>query len=63
MPAYTYKCINCGVEEVRIAGIDDDTALCVNCGDLMLRLDEDIFRPYFTGMEVEEVREEKVQNG
>lgn len=63
MPAYTYKCINCGVEEVRIAGLDDDTALCVACGDLMLRLDEDVFRPYFAGTEVEPAQEEKVQNG
>ncbi len=29
MPAYEYKCIDCGAEEERIAGLDDNTALCV----------------------------------
>ncbi|AEB08162.1 FmdB family zinc ribbon protein [Desulfobacca acetoxidans] len=47
MPAYEYKCIHCGKEEVRIGGLDDDTALCIECGNLMLRLNEDIFWPYF----------------
>lgn len=47
MPSYEYKCIQCGAEEERIGGLDDNTALCVECGDLMLRLNEDIFRPYF----------------
>ena len=63
MPAYTYKCIQCAVEEVRIAGLDDDTAICLACGDLMLRLDEDIFRPYFAGPDYDEVQENQVQNG
>lgn len=54
MPSYEYKCIHCGAEEERIAGLDDNTALCVDCGNLMLRLNEDIFRPYF-----EQVGEEK----
>ncbi len=30
-----------------MAGCDDYTALCAHCGGLMLRLDEDVFRPYF----------------
>jgi putative FmdB family regulatory protein len=47
MPSYEYKCIHCGAEEERIGGLDDNTALCVECGDLMLRLNEDAFRPYF----------------
>jgi putative FmdB family regulatory protein len=47
MPSYEYKCIHCGAEEERIGGLDDNTALCVDCGNLMLRLDEDVFRPYF----------------
>jgi putative FmdB family regulatory protein len=47
MPSYEYKCIHCGAEEERIGGLDDNTALCVDCGNLMLRLNEDIFRPYF----------------
>lgn len=47
MPAYEYQCINCQTKEVRIGGLDDKTAICMNCGDLMLRLDDDVFRPYF----------------
>jgi hypothetical protein len=30
-----------------VAGLDDHTALCTQCGSLMLRLDEDVFQPYF----------------
>jgi len=30
-----------------VAGLDDHTALCIQCGGLMLRLDEDVFQPYF----------------
>jgi len=58
MPSYEYKCIDCGAEEERIAGLDDNTALCVDCGNLMLRLNEDVFRPYF-----EEASEERVVTG
>lgn len=58
MPAYEYKCIDCGAEDVRIGGLDDNTALCVDCGNLMLRLGEDAFRPYF-----EETLEEKPATG
>jgi putative FmdB family regulatory protein len=47
MPSYEYKCIHCGAEEERIGGLDDNTALCMDCGNLMLRLNEDVFRPYF----------------
>jgi putative FmdB family regulatory protein len=59
MPAYEYKCIDCGAEEERIAGLDDNTALCVDCGSLMLRLDEDVFRPYFEQADAEKPAEEK----
>jgi hypothetical protein len=31
-----------------VAGLDDHTALCVDCGGIMLRVDEDIFQAYFT---------------
>jgi putative FmdB family regulatory protein len=58
MPSYEYKCIHCGVEEERIGGLDDNTALCMDCGNLMLRLDEDVFRPYFE----QAVPEKVVQN-
>lgn len=47
MPIYYYQCVDCGARDERIAGIDDHTAICVNCGGLMLRLDGDIFQPYF----------------
>jgi putative FmdB family regulatory protein len=47
MPIYEYQCVDCGGQDQRVAGLDDHTALCTQCGGLMLRLDEDIFRPYF----------------
>jgi hypothetical protein len=27
--------------------VDDHTALCISCEGLMLRLNEDVFQPYF----------------
>ncbi len=47
MPIYTYQCVDCGAPDQRVAGLDDHTAICTDCGGLMLRLDEDVFRPYF----------------
>lgn len=47
MPAYEYQCVDCGCREKRVAGLDDHTAVCIQCGSLMLRLDDDIFSPYF----------------
>jgi putative FmdB family regulatory protein len=47
MPIYEYRCVECGTRDERVAGLDDATALCVACSALMLRLDEDIFKPYF----------------
>jgi hypothetical protein len=47
MPVYEYQCISCRTAEVRIGALDDNTAICMDCGDLMLRMDEDIFKPYF----------------
>ncbi len=47
MPIYSYQCVECGGREERVAGIDDATALCVSCGGLMLRLDDDLLQPYF----------------
>ena len=43
MPLYEYQCVDCSAKDQRVAGIDDHTALCVKCGGLMLRLDEDVF--------------------
>lgn len=47
MPIYEYQCVDCRGLDQRVAGLDDQTAICVQCGGLMLRLDEDVFRPYF----------------
>lgn len=47
MPAYHYQCTHCQVTECRIAGVDDHLAICAGCGHLMLRLDSDLFSPYF----------------
>jgi len=47
MPLYEYQCVDCGGWDQRVAGLDDHTAICAHCGGLMLRLDEDVFRPYF----------------
>lgn len=52
MPIYDYQCVDCGAREQRVAGLDDHTALCVACGGLMLRLDVDVFRPYFEAPQV-----------
>ena len=46
MPIYDYHCVDCGGRDQRIAGLDDHTALCIQCGGLMLRLDEDVFQMY-----------------
>jgi hypothetical protein len=33
-----------------VAGLDDHTAICIACEGLMLRLNEDVFQPYFEGV-------------
>jgi putative FmdB family regulatory protein len=47
VPAYHYQCTHCQVTEGRIAGVDDHLAICAACGHLMVRLDYDLFSPYF----------------
>jgi putative FmdB family regulatory protein len=47
MPIYEYQCVDCIDRDQRVAGLDDHTALCSQCGGLMLRLDEDVFQSYF----------------
>jgi putative FmdB family regulatory protein len=47
LPIYEYRCVDCGGRNQRVAGLDDHTALCTRCSGLMLRLDEDVFQPYF----------------
>jgi hypothetical protein len=39
--------VDCGDRDERLAGVDDYTAICTNCGGLMLQLEEDLFTPYF----------------
>jgi putative FmdB family regulatory protein len=51
MPVYEYQCVDCGELDLRVAALDDQTAICTGCGSLMLRLDEDVFRPYFENQE------------
>ena len=46
-PLYRYHCVECHESEPRVAGLDDHTALCIQCGSLMLRLNDDLFGPYF----------------
>jgi len=47
MPVYEYQCVDCGDLDQRVGGLDDQTAICTQCGSLMLRLDEDAFQRYF----------------
>jgi putative FmdB family regulatory protein len=47
MPLYEYQCVDCGSHDQRVAGLDDHTAICIACDGLMLRLNEDVFQPYF----------------
>ena len=49
MPVYQYRCTDkhCGRKAPVIAGLDDATAICSGRGGLRLRLDEDLFTPYY----------------
>jgi putative FmdB family regulatory protein len=47
MPLYDYQCVDCSAWEKMVAGLDDHVALCPQCGGLMLRLEGDLFTPYF----------------
>jgi putative FmdB family regulatory protein len=47
MPLYDYQCVDCNEREKMVAGIDDHVILCTKCGGLMLRLEGDLFTPYF----------------
>ncbi|MDY6850495.1 MAG: zinc ribbon domain-containing protein [Thermodesulfobacteriota bacterium] len=37
MPLYYYKCRACDLHEERVAGIDNRTLICTECGELMDR--------------------------
>lgn len=54
MATYNYKCLDCSTTDTRLAGLDDHTALCAECGGLALRTDEDLFAPLFYEAEREE---------
>jgi|UniRef100_A0A7C3WRD3 putative FmdB family regulatory protein len=62
MPIYEYQCVDCGRPDQRVAGVDDHTAICIHCGGLMLRLNEDVFQPYFEEV-AETVPAEKKASG
>ena len=47
MPIYEYQCVDCIDRDQRVAGLDDHTAFCTQCGGLMLRLGDDALRSYF----------------
>lgn len=53
MPMYDYKCSACGVEEVRIAGLDDRTVICTDCDSIMNRIndEEELFQAYWSNPE------------
>jgi putative FmdB family regulatory protein len=53
MPIYEYRCVDCIDRDQRVAGLDDHLALCTQCGGLMLRLDEDVFQPYFEAVSLQ----------
>jgi hypothetical protein len=47
MPIYDYQCLYCGNCELRVAGLNDHMAICTQCGNLMLRSEEDFCWPGF----------------
>ena len=50
MPVYAYKCLDCGVPDLRVTGVNDDIALCHLCQGLMLRQNaepRDALQQYF----------------
>ena len=47
MPLYDYQCLYCGISDLRLVGVNDHMTICIQCGNLMLRLVEDIFWPLF----------------
>jgi putative FmdB family regulatory protein len=59
MPLYEYKCVDCGSQDQRVAGLDDHTAMCITCEGLMLRLNEDVFQPYFDEVDKADIAETK----
>jgi putative FmdB family regulatory protein len=50
MPLYVYACRACDLTEERLAGIDDRTLICTECGEVMDRQisDDEAFSFYWT---------------
>ena len=66
MPIYSYRCLDCGSWDQRVAGLDDDTAICTKCRGLMLRVADNIMGPYFeeiSGLLKEGMTEEGLKAG
>ncbi len=63
MPVYEYQCLDCGEMDQRVGGLDDQTAICALCGSLMLRLDEDVFQPYFARQDELQEVSDLTENG
>jgi hypothetical protein len=47
MPIYDYQCLYCGNCDLRVAGLNDHMAICTQCGNLMIRWEEDFFWAFF----------------
>jgi hypothetical protein len=50
---YAYKCSACGTPDLRVASVENDTAVCHLCGGLMLRQNKearDSLRHYFLNL-------------
>ncbi len=59
MPLYFYGCRACGLVEERVAGIDDRTLICTECGEVMDRQisDDEAFSFYWNDPSTEEATE------
>ena len=56
MPLYAYKCRACDLAEERLAGIDDKTLVCTECGEVMDRQisDDEAFSFYWNPPQADE---------
>ena len=57
MPLYMYACRACDLTEERLAGIDDRTLICTECGEVMDRQisDDEAFSFYWDAPASDEV--------
>ena len=47
MPIFNYQCLYCDNRDLILASINDNMILCSQCGDLMIRLDNDFIWEFF----------------